>query len=95
MIARRHCDDYTAHWLALRRAVKCCLLGQGGRRYTFIWHGAPPACFMWHGAPLAGSWWAGASGRLAMYVLFGLLAGLSAALGFLAPPKPRLASARG
>jgi len=29
-----------------------------------------------------------------MYVLFGLLAGISAALGFLGPPKSGLASAR-
>jgi hypothetical protein len=79
MVARRHCDDYTAHWLALRKAVKCCLLGQGGRQYAMIWRGAPPVGF----------WWAGASGRLPMgaYVLFGLLAGLSAALGFLVPPR--------
>jgi len=83
-VARRHCDDYTAHWLALRKAVKCCLLGQGGRWYKMIWRGAPPAGF----------WWPGASGRLPIggYVLVGLLAGLSAALGFLVPPRSRMSA---
>jgi len=30
VIARRHCDDYTAHWLAMRKAVSNVLLGPGG-----------------------------------------------------------------
>ena len=81
-IARRHCDDYTAHWLALRRVVKWGLQGVGSRPYKVIWHGAPPAGF-----PRPAT-----SGRLPMggCVLFGLLAGLSAALGFLVPPRSRV-----
>ncbi len=82
VIDRRHCNDYTAHWLAMRRAVKWSLLGSGGRQYKVIWHGAPPVGFRWPGM----------SGRLPIggYVLFGLLAGLSAALGFLVPPGSRV-----
>ncbi|HEX9554763.1 MAG TPA: hypothetical protein VF983_16275 [Streptosporangiaceae bacterium] len=81
-IARRHCDDYTAQWLALRRVVKWGLQGVGSRPYKVIWHGAPPVGF-----PRPAT-----SGRLPMggCVLFGLLAGLSAALGFLVPPRSRV-----
>ena len=68
--------------LALRRVVKWGLQGVGSRPYKVIWRGAPPVGFRR----------AGASGRLPMggYVLFGLLAGLSAALGFLVPPRSRV-----
>src|SRR5262245_4408967 len=85
MIDRRHCDDYTAHWLAMRKAVQGPWLGSGGREYMVIWHGAPPVGFLWAGAS------AGTSARLRVgYALFGLLAGLSAALGFLVPPGSRV-----
>ncbi|MDR2988628.1 MAG: hypothetical protein LBV34_27720, partial [Nocardiopsaceae bacterium] len=50
MIDRRHCDDYTAHWLAMRKFLQGPLLGNGGRAYKVIWRGAPPAGFRWAGA---------------------------------------------
>ena len=37
--ARRHCDDYTAHRLALHKVVSGYLLGNAGRPYKVIWHG--------------------------------------------------------
>jgi hypothetical protein len=85
MIARRHCDDYTARWLAMRRTVQWTLLGNGGRPYKVIWHMPLPVGFSS----------AGTSGQLPIgdYVLFGLLAGLSAALGFLVPPRLRVIAA--
>jgi hypothetical protein len=86
MIDRRHCNDYTAHWLAMRKVVQGPLLGNGGRPYKVTWHGAPPVGFS-SAATSAGFPWGD-------YVLIGLLAGLSAALGFLVPPKSRLASGR-
>jgi len=66
----------------MRKAVKWGLLGQGGTPYKVIWRGAPPVGFSS----------ATTSDRLPMggYVLFGLLAGLSAALGFLVPPRSRV-----
>ena len=73
MTARRHCDDYTAHWLALRKAVTMYLMGAGtGRKFNVMWHGT--------------------AGRIRPGgdVLLGLLAGLSAALGFLVPPRSRV-----
>ena len=84
--ARRHCDDYTAHWLAMRKVVSMSLLGNAGRPYEVLWHGAPPVGFPW----------AATSGRLPIggYVLFGFVAGLSAALGFLVPPVSRLSAAQ-
>jgi len=47
---------------------------------------------IWHGPPPVGFPWPATSGRLPMggCVLFGLLAGLSAALGFLVPPRSRV-----
>jgi hypothetical protein len=86
MIARRHCDDYTAHWLAMRQVVQRTLLGSGGRSYEVIWRGAPPTGFSS----------AAMSGRLPIggNVLFGLLAGLSTALGFLVPPRSRVTAPR-
>jgi len=79
MIARRHCDDYTAHWLAMRRTVQGPLLGNSGRLYKVIWHMPLPAGFSLpaNSDPLL----------IDRDALVGLLAGLSAALGFLLPPK--------
>jgi hypothetical protein len=92
---RRYCDDYTAHWLALRRAVQMYVIGAGtGRAFKVIWHGtdAPghgtdaPGCDRHTCGGTArlvpiGSYEA----RMGSFVLFGLLAGGSAALGFLVP----------
>jgi hypothetical protein len=80
---RRYCDDYTAHWLTMRRLV----------RNTYLGHAVRPFTIMWHGTSYAGRLPMGSYvGRRPMgsYVLFGLLAGLSAALGFLVPPRSRL-----
>lgn len=88
MIARRHCDDYTAQWLAMRQTVQRTLMGDAGRPYQVIWHMPLPAGFS-SAARSVRSPSAATLGRLPIgdYVLFGLLAGLSAALGFLMPPS--------
>jgi hypothetical protein len=91
---RRYCDDYTAHWLALRRAVQLYVMGAGtGRTFDVTWHGTDtPGCERRSCGGTA--WLAGASHVIRLpigsYVLFGLLAGLSAALGFLVPPGSRV-----
>jgi hypothetical protein len=37
---RRYCDDYTAHWLALRKAAQLYVMGAGtGRSFEVTWHG--------------------------------------------------------
>jgi hypothetical protein len=97
---RRYCDDYTAHWLALRRAAQMYVVGAGiGRAFKVIWHGTDAPG---HGtdAPGCGRHTCGGTARLVPMgsyvgpmgscVLFGLLAGLSAALRFLVPPRSRL-----
>jgi hypothetical protein len=82
------------------------VLGVGagtGRTFRVMWHGtdAPGCgrhtCGGTAGRPPMGSYvgrlpMGSYVGRLPMgsYVLFGLLAGLSAALGFLVPPRSRL-----
>jgi hypothetical protein len=101
MARRRYCDDYTADWLALRKAVQLYVMGAGsGRAFQVIWHGidAPgggvdaPGCGRHTCGGVAGlpggSYVTGSS--MTSYVLFGLLAGLSVALGFLVPPRSRL-----
>ena len=92
---RRFCDDYTAHWLALRRAAQMYVVGAGtGRTFKVIWHGTDaPGCGRHTCGGTAGRLPTGSYvGRLPIgsYVLFGLLAGLSAALGFLVPPRSRV-----
>ncbi len=95
---RRHCDDFTAHWLALRRAAQMyVVMGAGtGRTFKVMWHGTDaPGCGRHTCGGTAGRLPMGSYvGRLPMgsCVLFGLLAGLSAALGFLVPPRSRVSA---
>jgi hypothetical protein len=104
MARRRYCDDYTADWLALRKAVELFVMGAGeGTAFKLIWHGID-APGRGTDAPGCGRHTCGGVARLhggsyvlqlpmGGYVLFGLLAGLSSALGFLVPPRSRLTAA--
>ncbi|MGN6678113.1 MAG: hypothetical protein ACTHKL_10015 [Streptosporangiaceae bacterium] len=91
---RRYCDDYTAHWLALRKAALLYVMGAGtGRTFKLTWHGTDtPGC----GLQTCGgtAWLSGASyvvrRPIGGYVVFGMLAGLSAAVGFLVPSGSRV-----
>jgi hypothetical protein len=100
---RRYCDNYTAHWLALRRAVQMYVMGAGtGRAFKVIWHGTDAPG---HGtdAPGCGRHTCGGTAGMAPMgsyvgptgscILFGLLAGMSAATGFLVPPRSRVTAA--
>jgi hypothetical protein len=104
MARRRYCDDYTADWLALRKAVELYVMGAGeGTAFKVIWHGID-APGRGTDAPGCGRHTCGGVARLpgGSYVvwhplrsdvLFGLLAGLSGALGFLVAPRSRLTAA--
>jgi hypothetical protein len=79
--------------LALRRAVQMYVVGAGiGRAFKVSWHGTDaPGCGRHTCGGTTGLVPMGSYvGPLGSCVLFGLLAGLSAALGFLVPPRSRV-----